>query len=452
MKRFFAILLTLLMSFSSVLTTEAAAADINLFSVELTIPADFLDSGTTQESLDAQAEENGWKSATLNADGSATYIMSKAQHKELMADLKQQIEEGLPDIISTGDFPNFVSVSANDNFTEFVITTKTDSLNFAESFSVLAFYMVGGMYNSFNGTPENNINVKYINEASGETIEEYNSINADTATVEASVASDTISADTEANHNDYSLPETIIVDNDSCAFIVTEVVPDGTWGFTVKVRLENRTDKNLMFSLENVSIVGYMIDPFWAEEVAPGKKAISEISFSNTELKNCGITSVDEIMFDLRVYDYEDWSADDIVEDTFAIYPTGLNAETVVYPERLSVDGEIIILDNEICIFIVQGVNPEDLWGYALNCYIENKSDHDMMFSWDDVSVNGFMCDPYWAKTVAGEKRVYTDISFFSSDLELCGIDTVTDIEFVLRVTDEKTYNTVFEEMFTYTP
>lgn len=50
------------------------------------------------------------------------------------------------------------------------MTTTSPGLNFAESFSVLAFYMYGGMYNVFNGSTADNIAVDFINEATGQII------------------------------------------------------------------------------------------------------------------------------------------------------------------------------------------------------------------------------------------------------------------------------------------
>ena len=51
----------------------------------------------------------------------------------------------------------------------------SSELNLAESFSVLAFYMYGGMYNIFNGTEVENITVDFINEANGQIINSANS-------------------------------------------------------------------------------------------------------------------------------------------------------------------------------------------------------------------------------------------------------------------------------------
>lgn len=53
--------------------------DEGIFNVELTIPADYIGE-QTQEDLDKLAEEHGFKSIVLNADGSATYTLHCRLH------------------------------------------------------------------------------------------------------------------------------------------------------------------------------------------------------------------------------------------------------------------------------------------------------------------------------------------------------------------------------------
>ena len=143
--------------------------DDNLFTVELTIPADYVGE-TTQEELDAEAEENGYKSITLNDDGSATYVMSKKQHKEMMDKMSVSINDSLAELIGSEEYPNVTEITTNDDFTEFTITTTSTELSMNESFSVIMFYMYGGMYNIFNGTPVDNVHVDFVNADSGEII------------------------------------------------------------------------------------------------------------------------------------------------------------------------------------------------------------------------------------------------------------------------------------------
>ena len=101
--------------------------------------------------------------------------MTKAQHKEMMEELEATFNDAFAEMIGSEDYPNITEITANDNFTKFTIKTKSTELDFAESFSVLIFYMYGGMYNIFNGTPVENIQVDFVNAETGEIINSANS-------------------------------------------------------------------------------------------------------------------------------------------------------------------------------------------------------------------------------------------------------------------------------------
>lgn len=141
--------------------------DENLLTVELTIPADYI-GDTTQEELDATATEEGFKSITLNEDGSATYLMTKKQHREMMEEMAANINASLSEMVGSENYPNITDITANSDFTEFTVTTTSTELSLSESFSAMAYYMYGGMYNIFNGTPVENVHVDFVNADSGE--------------------------------------------------------------------------------------------------------------------------------------------------------------------------------------------------------------------------------------------------------------------------------------------
>lgn len=143
--------------------------DKNLFDVEITVPADFVGE-TTQEELDAKAKESDIHSITLNEDGSATYVMSKAQHKKVLEELSASINETLAEMSTSGNFPTITNVSANDDFTNFTVTVSADELGLAESMSVIGLYMYGGLYGIFSGQTPDNIHVDFVNADSGEVI------------------------------------------------------------------------------------------------------------------------------------------------------------------------------------------------------------------------------------------------------------------------------------------
>lgn len=152
--------------------------DEGLFNVELTIPADFI-GDQTQEDLDKISEEQGYKSITLNEDGSATYVMTKKQHEVLLDAYRNQINDTIGEMVGSDTYPNITKIEANDNFTEFTITTKSTELDVAESFSVINFYMYGGMYSIFSGEEVDNIAVTFVNADTGEIISTANSNDAE---------------------------------------------------------------------------------------------------------------------------------------------------------------------------------------------------------------------------------------------------------------------------------
>ena len=145
-----------------------------LLNVEMTFPPDFVGE-TTQEELNQLAITDGFISITLNDDGSATYIMTKNKHKKLLEETRVSFESSLEEMIGSSDYPEIVSIKANDNFTEFTVVTKNTELSFSESFSVISFYMMGGMYGIFSGEEVDDVNVKFVNESSGEIISQSNS-------------------------------------------------------------------------------------------------------------------------------------------------------------------------------------------------------------------------------------------------------------------------------------
>ena len=142
--------------------------------VELTVPAEFIE-GSTQEDLDKLAKEYGINSIVLNPDGSATYTMTKKQHKEFMKDYRDQLNQTINEMIGSEEYPNFTNIEANDNFTEFTVTTKSTELDIVESFSVMAFYMYGGLYNIFSEEDIDDVSVTFVNADSGQVIETANS-------------------------------------------------------------------------------------------------------------------------------------------------------------------------------------------------------------------------------------------------------------------------------------
>lgn len=153
--------------------------DEGLFNVTIVYPADYV-SGATQEQLDQEVAESGGgiQSATLNEDGTATYVMSKAYHDKLLQDMADNINSELNAMVGSEDYPNITAVEATDDFTSFTITTTSTELSMDEAFSVLSLYFYGGMYGIVAGEQPENIHVDFVNADTGEIIESSDSSDA----------------------------------------------------------------------------------------------------------------------------------------------------------------------------------------------------------------------------------------------------------------------------------
>lgn len=272
-----------------------------------------------------------------------------------------------------------------------------------------------------------------------------------TPTTADSTAATETTATAETN-GQFTFEETVLVDNEKCTFKITAIEDDSIGGYTLKAYLENKTDLELMFSLNNVSVNGFMCDPFWAASVTPGMKANEEISFSSDSFDRNGIETVTDLTFTLKVYDNNDWTADPLVEEEFTIYPMG--EESVQPYERTATAGEIVLFEDDNCAMIVTGFDPDSIWGYTMNVYLENKTDKNLMFSIGDASVNGYMCDPFWAETVAAGKRSNTTVSWSSEDLESNGITDVEELTLPITVYDADNWSDSYlvEDTFTVNP
>ncbi|MCR5808076.1 MAG: hypothetical protein K6G56_00785 [Clostridiales bacterium] len=246
--------------------------------------------------------------------------------------------------------------------------------------------------------------------------------------------------------------EVTVVDNDYCTIKVTEIDPNNIWGYTLKVFFENKSsDKTYMFSVTDASVNGVEWDPLFAAEIPAGKKKNDEISFSDDE-KTALLSEFTDIELTFRVHDSDDWSADDVANETVHIYPLGEDKATAYVRDPQPTDK--VIVDNDQITIIVTGYATDTFWGYSAKMYLVNKTDKKLMFSSDDVSVNGYMCDPYWAISLAPGKVAFTSMSWSESTFEENGITEVEEIVFALRVYEYDNWSEedIFNETVTLNP
>ena len=230
--------------------------------------------------------------------------------------------------------------------------------------------------------------------------------------------------------------EIVVIDNDACAIKITGIEEDNFWGYTVNAYMENKSaDKTYMFSVESAAINGVSCDPLFANEGAAGKKSNDDINFMDSELEENDIGKFTDIEITFRVYDSDDWTADDIANETVHIYPYGEDKATTFVRETLDTDN--VVIDNDYVTVIVTGYENDDIWGYTANLFLVNKTtDTNLMYNVDEASINGFMADPFFATTVPAGKCSFASMSWSVDTLAENNITNIQTIELLLSISD----------------
>lgn len=113
----------------------------------------------------------------------------------------------------------------------------------------------------------------------------------------------------------------VLVDNEFATVIVTGFEMDDIWGYSANLYLVNKTDASVMFSVDDASVNGFMLDPFFATSVNAGKCAFSSVTWMQNSLDENSITEVETIEFLLRAYQADDIFAEDLVNQTITLNP-----------------------------------------------------------------------------------------------------------------------------------
>lgn len=230
----------------------------------------------------------------------------------------------------------------------------------------------------------------------------------------------------------------VLVDDANCTFAVTGIEWDEYEGYRLKVSLVNKTDTELMYSLEYAVLNGFMCDPYWACSVGAGQTNESQITWYNDELTFNDISVITDIELWLEIYNSDNMFEDALVADTYELYPFGKEASRTY--ERAVCEKDIVLVDNEEITVIVTDIGEDEYDSYCMSIYAENKTDKPLEFTMDEVSVNGFMNDPYWSMEVLPGKKANGIAGWDMTAFEMTGVERVTDIEFNLHVFDCETF------------
>lgn len=88
--------------------------------------------------------------------------------------------------------------------------------------------------------------------------------------------------------------------------IVGKTVDENSfWGTAILLYCENTSGQNVGISVDDMSINGFMMSPFFATTVYDGKRAVEPITILSSDLKENGIESVDEVELKFHIYNAE---------------------------------------------------------------------------------------------------------------------------------------------------
>jgi len=244
--------------------------------------------------------------------------------------------------------------------------------------------------------------------------------------------------------------DTVLVDNEHCTVIVTSYDPENEFGYTMNLYVYNKADKNLYFSMENVTINGLMLDPWWSVEVAAGKRSHCTVTWSGTEMTDYNIGDVTMIGFDLSAIDSTDWESPDFADVTCMVYPMGEDAAKPF--ERPAQETDIVLMDNEYVTIIATNIGLDADGNYTMVLYIQNNSDSNVFLKPTNVCLNGIEIDPWWGITVTAGKATFGSISWYAFALEENSIASVETITMTMSVFDELGITTFISEEITINP
>lgn len=85
--------------------------------------------------------------------------------------------------------------------------------------------------------------------------------------------------------------------------IVGKTVDENSfWGSAILLYIENNSGKSVGINVDDMSINGFMITPYFSTTVYDGKKALEDITILSNQLEENGIESIDNVELKFHIY------------------------------------------------------------------------------------------------------------------------------------------------------
>ena len=106
---------------------------------------------------------------------------------------------------------------------------------------------------------------------------------------------------------------------------------------------------------------------------------------------------------------------------------------------------ETVLVDQNGIKITAKSLDFDGFMGPELKLLIENSSGKSLTFQSSNASVNGYMVETIMSVDVADGKKANDSLTFSSTDLNLCGIETVADMEFSFHIFDAESWDTYLD-------
>lgn len=234
-----------------------------------------------------------------------------------------------------------------------------------------------------------------------------------------------------------SIESSVIYDANGISVTAKALSSGGLFGPELNVLIENNTDKNLTIQAQNVSVNDFMVGTIFSADVPAGKKANDTITFERGDIEAARIEKIARIEFFLNIFETDTW--DDFAYSEKIAIPTSFADG---YTQPVDRSGKTVFDEGGITV-ISKGINHEGFLGPELILYIENNSDKNITVQAGSASVNGFAVDPVFSSDVLSGKKIIDDMTIMSTDLEQNEIETISQMEFSLRIFDAETLDSI---------
>lgn len=234
-----------------------------------------------------------------------------------------------------------------------------------------------------------------------------------------------------------TLSQQVIVDDKGIKITVEDITYEEYYGPQISFLIENNSDKDISIS-SGMAIVNNVVFPnYFYADVNSGKKLYEDMHFYENDLKDLDITELGTVEFKISISEQETYD-EILATDMIKLV---LNDKVDLKREA---KGEKIFSKEGITVYTEKcPKEDDDYYDYVTRFFVVNESNTDVTLRLEDVSVNGFMIDPYCSTSIPAGKMAYTNLYFYVSDLETNKIKEIEEVEFTIDIYNAKSYDDI---------